>query len=353
MKKTHFIFILCLFFLNTYTVRVSSFCHLGTRSELSDRLMSQAKHKKVIIAYVTSWSRSIPEAAYMTHINYAFGHVNETFDGVRIDNVERLQQIVALKKDHSSLKILLSIGGWGSGRFSEMAADPTLRKKFAGDCLRVVKEFGLDGIDIDWEYPTSSMAEISSSPDDTKHFTSLMKDIREALGKDKLLTLASASGAGYIDFRAIDSCIDFVNIMAYDMASAPLHHAPLYASEICGQNSSDEAVRKHREAGVPFHKLVLGIPFYGRGGKGGIPNFIDYKEIEKQSGYVSKWDEKAQAPYLTDSTGLFVCGYDNPRSLAAKCNYIIEKGLLGAMYWDYDGDNENGDLRKTVYESIR
>ena len=96
----------------------------------------------------------------MTHINYAFGHVNESFDGVRIDNEERLKQIVDLKKQNPELKVLLSVGGWGSGRFSEMAANDEYRRAFAADCDRVVKEFALDGIDIDWEYPTSSMANI-------------------------------------------------------------------------------------------------------------------------------------------------------------------------------------------------
>ncbi|MDR2916162.1 MAG: glycoside hydrolase family 18 protein [Tannerella sp.] len=343
-----------------YSILLFSFvlcmsCSGNTSKQDNGTKQQQAEIKaneKVIIVYVTSWSQTIPDANYMTHINYAFGHVKETFDGIRIDNEERLKQIVELKKDRPSLKILLSIGGWGSGRFSEMAADPVNRKKFAGDCLRIIKAFDLDGIDIDWEYPTSSMAKISSSPDDTDHFTLLMKDIRESIGKDKLLTLASASSAGYINFKAINPFIDFVNIMAYDMASAPLHHSPLYASDKCGGNTSDDAVRKHHEAGVPLNKLVLGMPFYGRGGMGGIPDFIDYKDIEKLSGYIPKWDEKAQAPYLADSTGIFVCGYDTPRSLAVKCNYIIEKGLLGAMYWDYDGDNETGDLRKAVYETI-
>ena len=54
----------------------------------------------------------------------------------------------------------------------------------------MVKEFALDGIDIDWEYPTSSMANISSSPDDTENFTLLMQDIRAAIGNEKELTLA-------------------------------------------------------------------------------------------------------------------------------------------------------------------
>jgi chitinase len=94
------------------------------------------------------------------------------------------------------------------------------------------------------------------------------------------------------------------------------------------------------------------MPFYGRGGKGGIPNFIDYKEIEQITGYMTQWDEEAQVPYLTDTTGVCLCGFDNPRSLTIKCRYIKDNGLLGAMYWDYDGDNANGNLRKTVYGTI-
>ncbi len=307
---------------------------------------------KVIIAYVTSWSDIMPDPTYITHINYAFGHVNDSFNGVRIDNEERLKQIVSLKKNSDQLKVLLSIGGWGSGRFSEMAADETNRLSFSKDCKRVVEEFDLDGIDIDWEYPGSSLADISSSPDDTENFTLLMRDIRSAIGENKLLTLASAASAEFIDFRAIDPYVDFVNIMAYDMASAPHHHSALYRSENAGRNTSDESVKKHMAAGVPASKLVLGMPFYGRGGKGGIPNFIDYNEIDKLTGYKTQWDETAKVPYLTDDEGNFVCGYENPLSLAIKCKYITDEGLLGGMYWDYDGDNENGDLRKAVYGGL-
>lgn len=306
---------------------------------------------KVVVAYVTSWSEVMPEPQYMTHINYAFGHVNEAFNGVKVDNEERLRQIVALKQRRPELKVLLSIGGWGSGRFSEMVANNKYRQAFAKDCQRVVKEFGLDGIDIDWEYPTSSAAGISSSPDDTKNFTLLMRDIRKAIGKKKQLTLATVASGEYIDFPAILPYIDFVNIMSYDMASAPKHHSALFRSENSGKITGAEAVAAHLKAGVPASKLVMGMPFYGRGGNG-FPNFQDFNKVGHSKDYTEKWDEGAKVPYLVDRDNTLVFGFENPRSLAIKCQYILKQNLLGGMYWDYSGDNEQGDLRRTVYENL-
>ena len=305
----------------------------------------------VAIAYVTSWSNQMPDPTYLTHINYAFGHVNETFNGVRVDNEERLQQIVALKKEKPTLKVLLSIGGWGSGRFSEMASDAANRKSFAADCQRVVKAFNLDGIDIDWEYPTSDMAGISSSPDDTNNYTLLMHDIREAIGSGKLLTQATAANAKYMDFKAIDPYIDFTNIMAYDMGYAPYLNSPLYRSERVGGICAHEAVEAHLSAGVPPHKMVMGLAFYGRGIEG-FPRPKDLTKVHSMEGYIAHWDSLALVPYLTDSAGSFVYGYENLESLTIKCEYILDKKLKGAMYWSYDGDNEAGDLRRTVYQTL-
>ena len=317
-----------------------------------EEALAVSRDSKVVVAYVTSWSEVMPDPQYMTHINYAFGHVNESFNGVKIDNEERLRQIVDLRKQKPELKVLLSIGGWGSGRFSEMAANDEYRRAFAADCDRVVKEFALDGIDIDWEYPTSSMANISSSPDDTENFTLLMQDIRAAIGNEKELTLATVASARYIDFKAILPSVDFVNIMAYDMASAPKHHSALYPSGHSGDITSDGAVTAHLKAGVPPSKLVMGMPFYGRGGDG-YPSFQDYNKVgNTDTQYTEKWDEVAQVPYLADKNDTLVFGFENPRSLAIKCQYILDKDLLGGMYWDYSGDNEQGDLRRTVAENL-
>ncbi|MBR5051713.1 MAG: hypothetical protein IKW91_00635 [Bacteroidaceae bacterium] len=285
----------------------------------------------------------------MTHLNYAFGHVNEQFNGVRIDNEQRLRELVSLKQKQPKLRVMLSIGGWGSGRFSEMAADEANRKAFCADCRRVCNEFGLDGIDIDWEYPTQTSAGISASPNDTENFTLLMRELRQALGKKLLLTFASIGTAQFVDYKSCIQYLDFVNVMAYDMGGAPKHHAALYRSKKhVFWNCASECVVAHRKAGVPADKIVLGMPFYGRGKEN---EYMKYRDLGKQT-LKKKWDDIAKAPYLADEKGELAIGYEDPRSIATKCAYIKEQGLRGAMYWEYADDNEQGDLQRAVWQGV-
>lgn len=314
----------------------------------------EVSNDKVVIAYVTSWSSVIPDPAHITHINYAFGHVTNSFDGVRIDNPQRLKTLVALKEVKPELKVMLSVGGWGSGRFSEMASTDERRKAFAKDCLRVVEEFGLDGIDIDWEYPTSDMAGISASPDDTENFTLLMKELRRVLPAEMQLTMASAANAKYVDFKEAVQYMDFVNVMNYDMASAPQHHSGMYRSEMSPGITCEEGILAHVEAGVPMEKLVFGMPFYGRA-SGALEGFNDYKNIVQLPAdkFTIEWDDTAKAPYVVEvKSGDVVCTFDDPRAIAIKCDYIAEKGMRGAMYWDYDGDTEDHTLARAVWEGV-
>lgn len=308
--------------------------------------------EKVVVAYVTSWSEIMPDPKYMTHINYAFGHVSESFDGVGIANPERLEQIAHIKDNAPTLNVLLSIGGWGSGRFSEMAADSLKRLSFANDCRRVVDQYGLDGIDIDWEYPTSNAAGISASPDDTANFTKLMRDIRNAIGTDKQLTLATVDNANFIDFHGILPYIDFVNTMSYDMGNPPYLHSALYDSKNTNGHTTDASVHAHMAAGVPPSKIVVGMPFYGRG-EGPFHSFSDYGKMTKlPEGYSEEWDDDAKVPYIIDAEGKLVLGFENARSIAIKCNYINDNNFHGAMYWEYSGDDENNTLRSTVADNI-
>lgn len=306
--------------------------------------------QRLVVAYVGAGSDVMPDMRLMTHIDYAFGHVNETFNGIRISRPERLEAIVAAKGD---VKVCLSIGGWGSGRFSEMAATEAGRKAFALDCARVIRLYNLDGIDLDWEYPTSSAAGISSSPEDTENFTLLMKEIRSAIGPDMLLTLASAASAKFIDFEAILPVIDWVNVMSYDMGRPPRHNAALRRSPNAGF-TMEGALERHLAAGIPKEKIVMGMPFYGHGNRKDYPDYVDYKDQKPpKEGLHEVWDDVAKIPYYADADGRMVLGFDNVRSIRAKCEFILSRGVLGGMYWEYSCDNEALDLSRTVAECLK
>ena len=303
------------------------------KKKSADTGMPGNESRYVVLAYVTSWGISTPETSCLTHINYAFGHV------------------VGLKKEKPSLKVLLSVGGWGSSRFSEMAANDSTRTAFAADCRRVIDKFGLDGIDIDWEYPGSGTAGISFSSADKENFTLLMRDVRQAVGKDKLLTIATAATGRYYDFRAIEPYVDYVNIMAYDMEEAPFHHAALHCSDMTEEWSCEKAVAGHIAGGFPVQRLVLGIPFYGHG-TNEAPESLDYRHIISIDSLYSRWDSVAQVPYLVNSKGTVVVNYENAQSIELKCRFLHRQGMLGAMYWDYDSDDEMGTLRHAVYRGV-
>jgi len=308
---------------------------------------------KVVVAYVMGRGAATVNPQLMTHINYAFGKVNDTFNGISLRSPESLQEVVDLKKQNPALKVLISIGGWGAGNFSEMAATEENRNAFASDCKRIMDEFGLDGIDLDWEYPTQSSSGISSSPDDTENYTLLVKAIREAIGQEALLTMASVSSAQYVDFEATLPYFDFINIMSYDMRHDKyVHHSALYTSANTDSTSSiDLAVKAHLDAGIPKDKLVVGLAFYGRGWDG-LPEYLKYGNMDQISGYEELWDEQACIPYYANEEGKLVFGFDNPRSIGVKCQYIMDNDYRGAMYWEYNCDNQTADLATTVSNII-
>ena len=303
----------------------------------------------IIVGYATYWDSAMPDPSLLTHINYSFAHIKSDFESLDVKNEARLAKIAALKNGNPNLKVVLSVGGWEAGNFSEMAASESHRKKFCQNCLSVVTKYNLDGIDLDWEYPTSSAAGISSSPEDTKNFTLLVKDLRSALGQDRLVTMASSSSAKYVDFKSCIGYMNFVNIMTYDMGKPPYHNAGLYSSSMT-KRSCDESVSLHYNAGVPYEKMVLGVPFYGHGnGNDFTSDCLDYRDIKYDgSKYYSQWDQLAKVPYLVNALGVMVLSYDDETSVGLKADYVKQKGLKGAMYWNVEADDDKWTLSKAI-----
>ncbi|MBR5135766.1 MAG: hypothetical protein IKU92_01835, partial [Rikenellaceae bacterium] len=333
--------------------------------------MLPAKAGRVVIAYVTWYGKTIPDPTLMTNINYAFAELyvkNGEYKGFKVQgNEERFRQVVALKKKNPNLKISLSFShtvensdNAQGGGFSAMAKSDTYRKAFAQDCLDFCKKWGIDGIDIDWEFPGLSWSGHACDPAvDVENHVLLMKQLRETLGNKYMLTYAgyvkdvteTTGGRRFIDIAAVDPYVDFVNVMTYDMDEAPNHQSALRAKS--AYYDCERAIKTYTDAGVVPSKLVLGIPFYGRHSFDSNPSAIDYNKIillDRNDYKIDNWDSNASVPYVTYK-GAYYCGYDNAKSIAIKGDWLRSLGMKGMMYWDYNGDDSQHTLSKAVWQA--
>ena len=319
-----------------------------------------------IIAYLTEYtSASSLDASCVTHINYAHGRfANPTTGdgGIVIAEPSLLKKVVALKKDKPTLKVLLMIGGWGSHAdgFSMMARDPEKRKTFCQSCKEHIDNYGLDGIDIDWEYPGGGPSSNGQSKDDAKNFNILLKELRETIGETKIISYASSSSAGYVEWKGAMDYLDYVNVMTYDMGKPPKHNSPLRKSAIFNQTGCEESIELHRKAGVPLSRMNLGVPFYGHG-ISPYASDVKFNEMEAilkaTSGtYAGKnnyrWDDTAKVPYLVDNAGTILLSYDNAESVGYKGKFVVDKKLGGAMFWEYRHDDSHHTLLKSLCKAI-
>ena len=308
------------------------------------------------------------------HINYAHGRFHDPTNGsggIWIDKPELMQKVIALKSKNPKLKVMLMIGGWGmkADGFSMMARDPGKRTEFCQSVKKHLDTYGLDGVDIDWEFPTRSAEGTGASPADTKNFNLVLKELRETIGTDKIISFASHYDGEYVDWSEAMKYLDYVNVMTYDMGAAPeKHNSPLYRSTKFNQHGCDDGIEMHLKKGVPLKRMNLGVPFYGKAEKNGTVydytvNYYEMASIlekgwyEKRSkdvkGYNKRvWDDVAKVPFLIDAAGKNYLSYDDPESVTCKGEYVQSKGLLGAMCWEYRLDDSNQSLLKALVKAI-
>ena len=158
------------------------------------------------------------DVSKLTHINLAFGLVKDgLLDTHQLTNIGCIEQF---RRWNPAVKIVLSVGGWGAGGFSTMAMTDAGRRAFAASCLDYVNAHGLDGIDIDWEYPCSDSAGIDADPRDRENYTALLQALRDALGQNRIVSLAAGAGDYFVRDTEMDKVaeiVDYVQLMTYDM----------------------------------------------------------------------------------------------------------------------------------------
>jgi len=249
-------------------------------------------------------------------------------------------------------------------------------------------EHGLDGIDLDWEYPGLPGPGIRHRDEDRPNFTLLLRTLREhldALGAKRsrradspyLLTAALADGefTKFIELDRIHPYLDWIDLMTYDFHNSLTpttgHHAALRRSQTsaASERSIDRAVTQYLSAGVPARKLVVGVPFYGRAfadvkaGRKGLDQPYGHYEGDHpwpqlvadfidRNGYARHWDAAAQVPYLWNAQTRVFVSYDDPQSLKLKAEFVKARGLGGMMYWEQSQD-PRGELVGVLAATLR
>ncbi|MBW8824482.1 MAG: glycoside hydrolase family 18 protein [Xanthomonadales bacterium] len=333
----------------------------------------------------------------LTHLFYAFAVIRDGQCSVDADSDANLAEFAKLKREHPKLRTIISIGGWNAGGFSDAALTDASRKRLVSSCVALLFDRhrgSFDGIDLDWEFPVSGgPKEIAARPGDRRNMTLLMREFRhglDALGKQRgqhfLLTAALPGGrmesAGPYDpaesyeLAAVAKILDFINLMSYDMGTtfspvasfnAPLREVPAdpLAPELRRWNSVEGAVEYYRAHGVPADRIVVGLPFYGRGYRvssdandglyqpySGTYPVGDWRTIKAKllgdPAWRQHWHPGAQSPWLFNAREHVFVSYENPRSIGIRAQFAHDHGLRGVFTWELAGDDDEQSLLKAM-----
>lgn len=373
-------------------------------STLILNLCTAQKEKEIAVMayYVPSNNYPLENIPFekLTHIIFSFTEVID--NQMKFKNAsfsQKLKDLVAYKTQYPHLKVMIACGGWGGCTgFSDMANDPELRHKFVKSTMDFIKEYDLDGTDMDWEYPGMRGAGNTFRKEDTQNFTALMKELREgldAIGKDMILTFASAGWERYYDHietLEVMKYANYMNVMTYDLAGGgspfTAHHTNLGAfnfDDIKGTpahefisksnrkispRSAESIVDFCKNIGVKPEQIIIGGAFYGRAWKGVGPEnnglyqknkgvwigWAQYANIrnkyEGKGGFTEYWDSLAKAPYLYNATDSLFISYDNPKSVKLKAKYVKDNGLGGIMFWQLTDDAQKNGLLDAIHEEV-
>ncbi|KAH0654720.1 hypothetical protein KY285_029602 [Solanum tuberosum] len=334
-------------------------------------------------AYWPSWlaekapPSSIP-TAYFTHIFYAFAVPDNTSFQLLVSQVDEQSMInfTSIIHSHSpATKAMLSIGGdTGSPVLPSMMSCPDNRAAFIKSTIDVSRNYGFDGLDLDWEFPIDS--------ENMLNLALLLKEWRLAINIESLasskppLILSAAvyfspnvllSGTIY-PTEALSNYLDFLSPMCYNYQGSwdtSATGAPALLYDKSSNISTSYGVSSWKQNGVPSTKLVMGIPLYGNTwelkdpndhgigapavgvgpGTHGEMSYDDIVTFNSENNASVVYNNETVSTYSYSGTNWI--GYDDTNSIRAKIKYAKAQGLGGYFFWAL-GSDSNWTLSRTA-----
>ncbi|CAE6523907.1 unnamed protein product [Rhizoctonia solani] len=250
---------------------------------------------KVNIGYFVNWGiyarafypQNI-DTSTLTHIFYSFVDVDPSTGSVKLSDPDadqvkhydgdswndtgnnlygNFKQFYLLKQKNRSLKVLLSIGGWTysqAGHFN-FVTDASARATFSSSAISLLEDNGLDGVDIDYEYPSAGAQ--------AQGYAALLSELRTALNSHatkkgetnpyQITAVVPAGKSNYANLLVsqMDPSLTFWNLMAYDYTGSWSTTSDDQANLYGPTNSdtdTDTAIKWYIANGATTSKLVMG-----------------------------------------------------------------------------------------------
>ena len=297
-----------------------------------------------VVGYVPEWRfDGIPFETIipsLTHIILFSIEVDSEARLVQLDRLpskEKMKEIkqLSLKSD---TKLMVSFGGNGrSNGFPKVSKLTKLRVRFVENTIKFMDEYKLDGIDLNWEYPSNRdewaglfkimMLFRSKKP-------GIILSIAFYPGQEKILNTM-------IKRHHMQSRIDLFLMMSYDNIRNGQEKHSTYQFAV-------DTVKSAIDGGLPRDKVCLGLPFYARHMKTG--DWKTYEEIVRDL-REEKGMKDEEIKGIDEWEGHYYNGYD---MIVKKTKYALDEGIGGVMIWE-NGQDVHGDelsllgaIRRTV-----
>ncbi|KAG9003038.1 hypothetical protein FRB94_002858 [Tulasnella sp. JGI-2019a] len=350
-------------------------------------------------AYMANWDGSNKTPFYpadlpvdqLTHVNYAFAVIasdGTISSGATSDDLTKkfpgdntgesgnnvygnFKQLFLLKQQNRNLKTILSIGGGGAKNFQYMTS-ASYRATFVKTAVKMVSDFGFDGVDVDWEFPSTS--NIGSFYSLLSAFRTALDNLASDLNTTPFLLSIAIPGGGpssyYTSYVSkIDKVLDMWNVMNYDICGFGYQSTACDVANVKGGSANGQStVEWLLSNGATATKIINGNPLYGYVYTGTDGHDKSYNEknalpgdqgpggysvkdlpLSSMTDHALTEDKENIASYAYSSSAKILASYDTPTIAALKAEWIISQKLGGAMYWEISSDH-NTTESSLVYQ---
>ena len=222
-----------------------------------------------------------------------------------------LKEIIANRSnpDHKVKLIVTTLadGAFGNGVNFYMTDH---WEKIADQTVAFAQKYDIDGVDIDWEYPTTA--------DDWKIYDSFIQKLKKDLNEIKegsIISTALSAGQLGLSKETFD-CIDQIQFMAYDGIDEDGYQSSLQQAE--------DGVKAFVDNGCDLSKINIGIAAYGRP-VNSTPYWANWRTLEE----ANYWDNKYYN--VADSDQIYEGTFCSPALAGDKTAYALFSGAGGVM----------------------